>query len=151
MKKPTLNWTYKHFDQLTTRELYAILSLRSEVFVMEQQCNYQDLDGKDLKCHHLMAWDDDKLVAYTRIVPAGVSFVEASIGRVLTNASYRRIGAGVTLLQKSIEKVYETHGRQPIRIGAQLYLKKFYESFGFVKDSDEYLEDDIPHIEMILA
>ena len=98
-----------------------------------------------------MAWDGDNLAAYTRIVPPGVSFAEASIGRVLTNSRYRGIGAGITLMEKSIEKVYETHGKRPFRIGAQLYLKKFYEGFGFVKDSEEYLEDDIPHIEMILA
>lgn len=151
MEKPTLNWTYKSFEELSKTELYTILRLRSEVFVVEQDCNYQDVDGKDLKCHHLMAWDVDNLVAYTRIVPPGVSFAEASIGRVLSNSRYRGIGAGITLMGKSIEKVYETHGKRPIRIGAQLYLKKFYESFGFVKDSDEYLEDEIPHIEMVLA
>lgn len=98
-----------------------------------------------------MAWDGDHLVAYTRIVPPGVSFEEASIGRVLTNAKYRGIGAGITLMKKSIEKVYETYGKRPIRIGAQLYLKKFYEGFGFLKDSEEYLEDEIPHIEMVLV
>ena len=151
MEKPTLNWTYKSFEELSKTELYTILRLRSEVFVVEQDCNYQDVDGKDLKCHHLMAWDGDNLVAYTRIVPPGVSFAEASIGRVLTNSRYRGIGAGITLMEKSIEKAHETHGKKPIRIGAQLYLKKFYESFGFVKDSDEYLEDEIPHIEMVLA
>lgn len=145
-----LNWTYKSFDELSKLELYTILKLRSEVFIIEQHCNYQDVDGKDLKCHHLMAWDGDNLVAYTRIVPPDVSFAEASIGRVLTSPRYRGIGAGVTLMQKSIAKVYETYGKQPIRIGAQLYLKKFYESFGFVKDSDEYVEDEIPHIEMLL-
>jgi ElaA protein len=150
MATPTLNWSYKSFDELSKTELYTILKLRSEVFVVEQHCNYQDVDGKDLKCHHLMAWHGDNLVAYTRIVPPGVSFVEASIGRVLTNGSYRGIGAGITLMQKSIEKVYQTHGKRPIRIGAQLYLKKFYEGFGFVKGSEEYLEDDIPHIEMVL-
>jgi ElaA protein len=151
MEKPTLTWAYKSFNELSTIELYTILKLRSEVFIVEQHCNYQDVDGKDLKCHHLMAWDGDNLVAYTRIVPPGVSFTEASIGRVLSNSRYRGIGAGITLMEKSIEKVYETHGKRSIRIGAQLYLKKFYESFGFVKDSEEYLEDEIPHIEMILA
>ncbi|MFN0256222.1 GNAT family N-acetyltransferase [Pedobacter ureilyticus] len=151
MEKPTLTWAYKSFNELSTIELYTILKLRSEVFIVEQHCNYQDVDGKDLKCHHLMAWDGDNLVAYTRIVPPGVSFTEASIGRVLSNSRYRGIGAGITLMEKSIEKVYETHGKRSIRIGAQLYLKKFYESFGFVKDSEEYLEDEIPHIEMVLA
>jgi len=151
MEKPILTWTYKSFDELSKLELYTILRLRAEVFVVEQHCNYLDVDGKDLKCHHLMAWDGDNLVAYTRIVPPGLSFNETSIGRVLTNSRYRRIGAGITLMEKSIEMAYQTHGKRPIRIGAQLYLKNFYEGFGFVKDSDEYLEDDIPHIEMLLA
>ncbi len=146
-----INWSYKTFNNLSNIELYHILRLRSEVFIVEQQCIYQDLDGKDLKSHHLTAWDGDNLVAYTRIVPPGVSFLEVSIGRVLTSPLYRGIGAGIALMQKSIEKVYETYGKTPIRIGAQLYLKKFYENLGFVKDSEQYLEDDIPHIEMILS
>ncbi|GAB1464181.1 GNAT family N-acetyltransferase [Pedobacter sp.] len=151
MATPILSWTYKSFEELSKTELYAILRLRSEVFVVEQHCNYQDVDGKDLKCHHLMAWDGDNLAAYTRIVPPQVSFAEASIGRVLTNAKYRGIGAGITLMEKSIEKLHETYGKRPIRIGAQLYLKRFYERFGFIKSSNEYLEDEIPHIEMLLT
>ena len=150
MEKPNLAWTYKSFEELTKLELYKILRVRSEVFIIEQHCNYQDVDGKDLKCHHLMAWDGDNLVAYTRIVPPGVSFREPSIGRVLTVKNYRGLGFGITLMQKSIEMVYETHGNQPIRIGAQLYLKRFYEDLGFDKASDEFLEDEIPHIEMVL-
>ncbi len=150
MEKPNLNWTYKSFEELTKLELYKILRVRSEVFIIEQHCNYQDVDGKDLKCHHLMAWDGDYLVAYTRIVPPGVSFTEPSIGRVLTVNNYRGLGFGITLMQKSIEMVYKTHGNQPIRIGAQLYLKRFYEDLGFDKASDEFLEDEIPHIEMVL-
>lgn len=146
-----IKWSYKTFDNLSNSELYNILRLRSEVFIIEQQCIYQDLDGKDLKSHHLTAWDGDNLVAYTRIVPPGVSFPEVSIGRVLTSPLYRGNGKGIALMQKSIEKVYETYGKTPIRIGAQLYLKKFYENLGFAKDSDQYLEDGIPHIEMILA
>ncbi len=150
MKTPRLTWTYKSFDELTKLELYTILRLRSEVFIIEQHCNYQDVDGKDLKCHHLMAWDNETLVAYTRIVPPGVSFVEPSIGRVLSAVTYRGLGIGIELMQNSIAKVYETHGKQQIKIGAQLYLKKFYEDLGFVKCSDQYLEDEIPHIDMIL-
>lgn len=145
-----LNWVYKHFDQLTTTELYAILQLRSEVFVVEQNCVYQDIDGKDLKSTHLMAWHNDHLVAYTRLVPAGVSFTEASIGRVITSPFYRGLGIGITLLDKSIEQILATYQTNTIRIGAQLYLKKFYEGFGFVAEGDEFLEDGIPHIEMVL-
>jgi ElaA protein len=150
-EKMDLKWTYKSFEELTTIELYKILGLRCEVFVVEQHCNYQDVDKKDLKCFHLMAWDNEELVAYTRIVPPGVSYLEASIGRVLTSPRYRGIGAGITLMQRSVEKVYETYGKRPIKIGAQLYLQKFYEGFGFVKCSEEYLEDEIPHIEMLLS
>lgn len=151
MEQPTITWTYKSFDELTKLELYTILGLRSEVFIIEQHCNYQDIDFKDLDSHHLMAWDDEKLAAYSRILPPGISFKEASIGRVLTAADYRGLGLGMELMQKSIEKVYLSYGKRPIKIGAQLYLKKFYEGLGFVKCSDEYLEDEIPHIKMLLA
>lgn len=151
MEQSVITWTYKSFDELSKLELYTILGLRSEVFIIEQHCNYQDIDGKDLKSHHLMAWHGEKLAAYTRILPPGVSFTEASIGRVLTSANYRGLGLGIELMQKSIEKVHLTYGKQPIKIGAQLYLKKFYEGFDFVKCSAEYLEDEIPHIKMLLA
>ena len=145
-----LTWVYKSFGELTTTELYAILQLRSEVFVVEQNCVYQDVDGKDKKSFHLTAWQGDELAAYTRLVEAGVSFPEASIGRVITSPKYRGLGIGITLLEKSIEHILETYATNKIRIGAQLYLKKFYEGFGFVVCSDEFLEDGIPHIEMIL-
>jgi ElaA protein len=120
------------------------------VFIVEQACNYQDIDGKDLKSFHLCGWDGDNLVAYARLLPAGVSFNEVSIGRVLSSPAYRRQGAGIGLMQNAIAHCYKKFGKQPIRIGAQLYLQKFYSSFGFIKDSDMYLEDDIEHIEMIL-
>jgi ElaA protein len=120
------------------------------VFIVEQACNYQDIDGKDLKSFHLCGWDGDELVAYARLLPAGVSFDEVSIGRVLSSPAYRRQGAGIGLMQNAIANCYKKFGKQPIRIGAQLYLQKFYSSFGFIKDSDMYLEDDIEHIEMIL-
>lgn len=145
-----LTWIYKSFEELNTRELYAILQLRSEVFVVEQNCVYQDMDGKDQQSAHLMAWHNDKLVAYTRLVPPGVSFSEASIGRVITSPFYRGLGIGITLLEKSIEQILATYQTNTIRIGAQLYLKKFYEGFGFVAEGEEFLEDGIPHIEMVL-
>lgn len=150
MEKVALCWSCKSFEELSKLELYKILGLRSEVFIIEQHCNYQDVDGKDLKSYHLMAWHGENLVAYTRTLPPGVSFQEASIGRVLTSAKYRRLGLGIELMQRSIEKVHLTFGKQPIKIGAQLYLKQFYEGLGFVKCSDEYLEDEIPHIKMLL-
>ena len=145
-----LNWIYKPFNELTSHELYSVLQLRSEVFVVEQNCVYQDIDGKDLKSTHLMAWHNDNLVAYTRLVPAGVSFEEASIGRVITSPFYRGLGIGIELLEKSIEQILATYQTNTIRIGAQLYLKKFYEGFGFVAEGDEFLGDGIPHIEMVL-
>ncbi len=145
-----LTWTYKSFDQLNIAELYSILQLRNEVFVVEQNCVYQDIDNKDLRCFHLMAFDGDVLAAYSRILPPGVSFEEASIGRVITSPNYRGKGIGVTLLEKGIKEAKTTFKVNKIRIGAQLYLKKFYESFGFVQTSEIYLEDGIEHIDMLL-
>lgn len=145
-----LTWIFKSFDELTTTELYAILQLRCEVFVVEQNCVYLDIDGKDKKSFHLMAWHGDDLAAYTRLVPPRISFAEASIGRVLSSPKYRRLGIGITLMQKSIHHTLESYATTKIRIGAQLYLKAFYESFGFVTQGEEFLEDGIPHIEMLL-
>lgn len=145
-----LNWVYKTFEELTTNQLYTILELRSEVFIVEQNCVYQDVDGKDKKSFHLMAWNGDELVAYTRIVPPGISFSEASIGRVITTSRYRGLGIGVTLLEKSIQHTFKSYQTHQIRIGAQLYLQKFYEGFGFIAQGEEFLEDGIPHIEMLL-
>jgi ElaA protein len=126
------------------------MQLRMEVFVVEQQCVYQDADNKDPACHHLMCWEGKKLLAYTRLVPPGISYRESSIGRVVSSPSVRGTGIGKILMQKSIgllKSLYPTHS---IKIGAQLYLKKFYESFSFAQTSEPYLEDGIPHIEMLL-
>ena len=146
-----LTFTNKRFHQLTVDELYAILRLRSEVFVVEQNCVFLDMDNKDSYCDHLMGWKDDLLVAYSRIVPPGISYVESSIGRIVTSPMARRSGAGRELLIKSIDTLYTLHGKRPIRIGAQYYLKNFYASFGFVQKGEIYLEDGIEHIEMLLA
>ncbi|HQX96425.1 MAG: GNAT family N-acetyltransferase [Chitinophagaceae bacterium] len=144
-----INWAFKKFEELTSSELYAIMQLRNEVFVVEQNCVYQDADNKDLLSYHLMGWNQQKLVAYTRILAPGIAFEEASIGRVVTSPSVRRTGIGFELMNRSISKTTELFGNFPIRIGAQLYLQKFYTSLGFEKDSDTYLEDNIPHIEMV--
>lgn len=146
-----LTWTLKKYDELTVSELYAILQLRNEVFVVEQNCPYQDADNKDQKSFHFMGWDNSTLVAYTRIIPQGISYTEASIGRVVTNPRYRGTGAGKQLMQLSISNTLQLFNCTQIKIGAQLYLKKFYENLGFVQCSDNYLEDNIPHIEMLLA
>ena len=145
----SINWKCKSFDELNIHELYTILRLRTEVFVVEQNCVFQDMDNKDQRSYHVCGWQDDELIAYTRLVPAGVSYEEASIGRVITAPSARRTGAGKELMQYSIKKLYELWGKQSIKLGAQLYLKKFYESFGFEQTSDIYIEDGIPHIEML--
>lgn len=145
-----ITWYYKYFNDLTTKELYQILQLRNEVFIVEQNCPFQDLDDKDFKCFHLIGLDDDsqKIMAYTRIVPEGISYTEASIGRVVTSPQARGEGIGKVLMEKSIQLLEELYGGVPIRIGAQLYLKKFYESFGFQQVGEIYLEDGIEHILM---
>lgn len=130
-------------------ELYAILQLRNEVFVVEQNCVFQDADDKDQLAFHCLGWHQKKLVAYTRILPAGAVYSEVSIGRVVTSPSIRNTGIGKQLMQLSIEHVYQLFGKVSIKIGAQLYLKKFYESFGFIQVSEIYLEDGIEHIYMI--
>ena len=145
-----IKWLCTEFGSLSTSELYKILQLRNAVFIVEQNCPYQDMDNKDLECFHLCGWDGDILTAYTRLLPAGISFNEVSIGRVVTEPSKRKEGIGKALMEISIAKCYEIFGKQSIRIGAQLYLKKFYEAFGFEQSSDIYLEDGINHIEMIL-
>lgn len=143
-----LNWVYKSFNELSAAELYAIMHLRNEVFVMEQECVYQDADYKDDKSFHLSGWQDNKLVAYCRILPAGVAFDEPSIGRVVVSPAFRKTGSGRQLMQIAIPKTLEQFGHSKITIGAQLYLKRFYESHGFQQISDMYMEDGIPHIEM---
>lgn len=145
-----LTWYHKHFKDLTITELYQILQLRNEVFIVEQNCPFQDLDDKDFKCFHLMGFDTEtqKVLAYTRIVPQGISYQAASIGRVVTSPLARGGGIGKVLMQKSIELLAELYGGVPIRIGAQYYLKKFYESLGFQQVEEIYLEDGIEHILM---
>ncbi|MBF0596554.1 GNAT family N-acetyltransferase [Faecalibacter rhinopitheci] len=143
-------WHYKLFDELMAKELYQIIQLRNEVFVIEQDCIYQDADGKDLKCGHLWATINDEVVAYSRIVPKGISYEnEPSIGRVVSRGKHRGLGLGKHLIANSIQVIENRCFTSSIRISAQLYLKKFYESFEFEQVSKEYLEDDIPHIEML--
>jgi ElaA protein len=145
----SLHWTYNHFTSLTTQELYTILSLRSEVFVVEQNCVYLDTDNKDVDAWHLCGWQDDVLVAYVRILAPGISYEEASIGRVLTNPAFRKNGYGVQLMNVAIEKTLQQFSVQKIKIGAQLYLQNFYSNLGFTQTSEVYMEDGIPHIEML--
>jgi ElaA protein len=144
-----LTWLCKTFDQLTVSELYAILQARNDVFIVEQFCHYRDIDNKDQRCLHLMGLLRGELAAYARIIPPGISYREASIGRVLSTQLFRRQGMGILLMENAIEQLFLHFGEQEIRIGAQLYLKNFYEQFHFVQVSATYLEDNIPHIEML--
>ena len=142
-------WETKIFKDLSVQELYEILKLRIEVFVVEQNCVFQDADDKDQGSFHLMGHADKKLIAYTRLVPPGLIYEEPSIGRVVTSPLVRRSGAGRELMEHSIEMLYSLFGKATIRIGAQFYLKKFYGSFGFEQEGDIYLEDGIEHIYML--
>lgn len=144
-----IDWVLKKFDELTPYQLYKVMQLRNAVFVVEQACVFQDADNKDQESYHLMGFSDDSLIAYTRLLPPGHDYEQASIGRVVTALSVRRYGVGKTLMQQSIDAVYKLFGTGPIKIGAQLYLKRFYESFGFIQISEMYLEDDIEHIYML--
>ncbi|NVK51997.1 MAG: GNAT family N-acetyltransferase [Flavobacteriaceae bacterium] len=144
-----MNFLVKSFTELTTLELYKILQLRSEVFVVEQDCVYQDLDYKDQKSLHVLGFKEDKIIAYTRIFKPGDYFKEASIGRVVVKKSERAYGYGHHLMKASIQAIIDNYNETKITISAQTYLQKFYESHGFKKVSDTYLEDGIPHIKML--
>ncbi|MBF2707294.1 GNAT family N-acetyltransferase [Flavobacterium soyangense] len=143
-----LQWEIKTFENLSVNELYDIMRLRSEIFVVEQNCVYLDLDGKDKVALHLFGEFEGKIVAYSRLFKAGISFDNASIGRVTVDAKFRDRKWGHDLIREAIIGIKTHFGECKITIGAQLYLQKFYESHGFVKTSEMYLEDDIPHIEM---
>lgn len=140
-------WELKPFDQLTVTELYEILQLRVDVFVVEQNCPYRELDDKDQHALHLFARDPEGIQAYLRILAPGVSFAEASLGRVISRQ--RRQGLGSQLLQRGIQAAQEWLGPCPLRIEAQTYAKEFYEKAGFRQVSEEFLEDGIPHIQML--
>ncbi len=144
----TIKWKTKCFKTLSVVEMYNILELRSAVFVVEQNCVYQDIDGKDNKALHLMGEFEDKIVAYARLFKAGDYFKQASIGRVVVDAQYRDRKWGHDLMEQAIKEITTQFGATKITISAQLYLQKFYESHGFVQTSEMYLEDNIPHLKM---
>ena|SRR6056297_3660402 len=139
----------KAFEELNLHQLYEVLQLRAEVFVVEQDCVYQDIDGKDEKALHVLGYDNKKLVAYTRIFPPGIYFKEAAIGRVVVRKSDRKNKYGHEIMSASIKAVKETYNTSTIKLSAQTYLTKFYEGHGFSKIGEGYLEDGIPHIAMI--
>ena len=142
-------WRFLSFQQLSTPELYAVLQLRSEIFVVEQNCVFQDMDGSDDQAMHLLGEQAGQLLAYARCFDAGVKFAEASIGRVVTHCSTRGTGMGHALMTTAIAHLAQQWGAQPIRIGAQAHLAPFYRQHGFVEVGEGYLEDGIPHVEML--
>lgn len=151
---PTLQFSSKPFEALTVYELYDIMALRQEVFVVEQNCPYLDADGKDLHAWHIMGRNEEgDLVAYTRVLPPGVSYEGyASIGRVVSAPEVRRSGAGRLIMEHSLALCRALFGpTPPVKISAQTYLIRFYESFGFRSTGEEYLEDGIPHVAMVLT
>jgi ElaA protein len=143
-----ITFKIKRFNELSVAELYDLLQLRSEVFVVEQNCIYQDIDGKDHKALHVLGYYQNELTAYSRLFDAGNYFEEASIGRVIVRQKFRKFNFGHQLMRVSIAAIEENFNQSAITISAQEYLKIFYESHGFVQTSEMYLEDDIPHIQM---
>jgi ElaA protein len=143
-----MRWELRAFDALSTRELYGVMRLRQDVFIVEQKCAYADADGADEQALHLFAVDGDDVVACARLFAPGVRRAEAVIGRVVTAARVRQLGVGRELMRRAIDGVEAQYGRVAIWLGAQKYLQRFYESFGFVRDGEDYLEDDIPHLPM---
>ena len=138
------------YNELTTNQLYNILKLRAEVFVVEQNCAYQDLDNKDNKALHLIGEINNEIIAYTRIFKKGDYFTNSSIGRVLVKKEFRKKELGKVIMEKSIEIIKKNTKEEKIEISAQKYLTKFYKDLGFKKTGKEYLEDNIPHIKMML-
>jgi ElaA protein len=143
-----VDWRVREFEALTPRELYAIVRLRQDVFIVEQKCAYADADGLDDGATHLFAVDGEAVVAYARLFAPGHKRAEAVIGRVVTAASVRRSGIGRELMRRAIDALTARHGRVAIWLGAQKYVERFYASFGFVRDGEDYEEDGIPHLPM---
>lgn len=143
-------WKIKTFENLSPYELYQLLTLRINVFMLEQECLYPECDNKDLKAEHLFGFYENSIIAYARLLPPGISYKESSIGRVVTASDYRKFGIGRELMKKAIERILTEFPSNGIRISAQAHLQIFYESVGFQKETEPYLEDNIPHIEMAL-
>lgn len=143
-----MNIKIKKFDDLTVSELYKILNLRNEVFVVEQDCPYLDTDGNDQVAYHVMLWDDEVLAAYARIFEPGIKYTESSIGRVVVNLAHRELKLGHLLMEHAVKAVEDLYKTGKITISAQEHLQRFYNKHGFETVSEEYMEDDIPHVEM---
>ena len=144
------NFILKYFNDLTAQEVYDLLQLREEVFQIEQNCIYKDIDDKDQHCWHLLLYKENELLAYARLIPEGISYDKyVSVGRVVSKTKYRKKGYGRLLMSEAMKQMEILFPAKPIKISAQLYLQKFYESFGFAAAGEWYMEDDIPHIAMI--
>jgi len=144
-----IEWKFKSFEDLTKTELHEMMILRQQVFVVEQDCPYQDADEKDKDSHHLMGYIKGVIVAYLRLVKPGISYEEMSFGRIVTAQSHRGTGLGLALMKEGIKQSITLYGTSKNRISAQSHLLPFYQKFGFESTGKEYLEDDIPHTEMI--
>ncbi|MEG7880276.1 GNAT family N-acetyltransferase [Bacillus paranthracis] len=145
-----MSWELKKFDELTNTELYNLLKERTSVFVVEQNCPYLEVDGNDSCSYHLFKEDNGEIIAYLRIVPAGVTYQEISIGRVFVKKEYRGQRIAEELIKKGLDFIQNELKETTVKIQAQDYLKKFYSSFGFQAISETYLEDNIPHVDMLL-
>lgn len=143
-----MQFIYKPFKELSLHQLFEIYKLRCEVFVVEQNCAYQDVDDKDFKAHHLLMFQNEQLVGYCRILPPNVSYKEPAIGRVVVSKDFRGKQFGKLLMKQAVDETKKLFQNQDIVISAQLYLLKFYTELGFAKEGEEYLEDNIPHIQM---
>ncbi len=146
-----VNWQWCRLGELSAEQLYAVFAARIAIFVVEQNCPYQELDGLDADAEHLIAWSGANVVAgYLRVLAPGTRFADPSIGRIIATKEFRGTGLGRELVAKGIERARLRYPGQPVRISAQAYLEKFYGAFGFTTVSEPYLEDNIPHVEMLL-
>ena len=148
---PDLKWQWCRLGELSAEQVYAVLAARVAIFVVEQNCAYQDLDGLDADAEHLIAWSGAQVAGYLRVLGPGTRFDDPSIGRIITTKPFRGSGLGRDLVTKGIEHTRLRYPGQAVRISAQQYLEKFYRDFGFVTASQPYLEDGIPHVEMLLS
>lgn len=150
-KQPSalIHWQWCTLDELPTTRLYALFAAREAVFIVEQNCVYQELDGLDPGAWHLIGWSGDAVAACLRVLAPGVKYPEISLGRVLTSAAFRGTGGGRELMQRALAWTDERYPQHGVRISAQAHLQRFYGSFGFSAVSQQYLEDGIPHIEML--
>jgi ElaA protein len=148
---PDLRWQWCRLGELSAEQLYAVLAARVAVFVVEQNCAYQELDGLDSGAEHLIAWSGAEVAGYLRVLAPGTRFDDPSIGRIITTKPFRGSGLGRELVAKGIARARECYPGKPVRMSAQAYLEKFYREFGFATVSEPYLEDDIPHVEMVLS